>query len=172
MYRSMYTPDEIAQMKAQLEQMYQNAAVQNQNLNTAANMTKNLSPMANLGILLGTLGGKWAAQRLNNVYDAKIDKGVNLEGLFRNNVPTSLGNLAIDIQKTPTHINSSPTLTPQNTKLSTTPSTALNPPKTNVIPNNTAPSTALFADDTPYFDWRNQNYLTHQVTRPPYFSIR
>ena len=68
MYRSMYTPDEIAQMKAQLEQMYQNAAVQNQNLNTAANMTKNLSPMANLGILLGTLGGKWAAQRLNNVY--------------------------------------------------------------------------------------------------------
>ena len=38
MYQSMYTPEEIARMKAQLEQSYQNAALQNQNINTAANM--------------------------------------------------------------------------------------------------------------------------------------
>lgn len=172
MYQSIYTPEEIARMKAQLEQSYQNAALQNQNINTATNMTKSLSPMANLGILLGTLGGKWGAQRLNDIWDARIDKGASLEKSFTNGLPASLRNLGRNIYTTPTSIDVAPALTQQNTNYNPVPSTALNPTQTNLMPNNAAPSTALFINDSPYFDWRNQNYLTHKVTRPPYFSIR
>ena len=160
MFQNLYTPEEVARMKAQLEQSYQNAALQNQNLNTAASMTKNLSPMANLGIMLGTLAGKWGAQRLNDIYDVKIDKGANLENLFRNGLPASMRNLGRAIYNAPTNMDSAPALTPENTNFNVAPSTALNPPPT------------FFANNTPYFDWRNQPYLTHTTTRPPYLSIR
>lgn len=67
-----YTPQELNQIQQILAQRYQNAALQNQNMNTVASMTKNLSPAANLGIALGTLGGKWAAQRYNDIFDKNI----------------------------------------------------------------------------------------------------
>ena len=62
LFQNMYTPEEVARMKAQLEQNYQNGALQNQNLNTAASMAKNLNSAANLGMLAGTLVGKWGGR--------------------------------------------------------------------------------------------------------------
>ena len=67
-----YTPQELNQIQQILAQRYQEGVLQNQNMNTVASMTKNLSPAANLGILLGTLGGKWAAQRYNDVFDKSV----------------------------------------------------------------------------------------------------
>ena len=67
-----YTPQEINQLQQILSQRYQEGALQNQTMNTVANMTKNLSPAANLGIALGTLGGRWAAQRFNDLQAMKI----------------------------------------------------------------------------------------------------
>ena len=51
------TLDELLQMKSQIENSQRDAMIQNQNMNTVANMTQNLTPMGNLGIALGTLGG-------------------------------------------------------------------------------------------------------------------
>lgn len=67
-----YTPQELTQIQQILAQRYQNAALQNQNMNTVASMTKNLSPAANLGIALGTLGGRLMAQNWNNRNDLKF----------------------------------------------------------------------------------------------------
>ena len=172
MFQNMYTPEEVARMKAQLEQNYQNGALQNQNLNTAASMAKNLNLAANLGILLGTLGGKWAANQYNNLQQIQNEKNIartNWQNLKENGLYSGLMNLP-DYQFSPYSPYTKNPFNPQSSN--TAPSTALNPPSTNFVPNNAAPSTALFANETPYFDWRNQNYLTHQVTRPQYLSIR
>lgn len=164
MFQNLYTPEEVARMKAQLEQSYQNAALQNQNLNTAASMTKNLSPMANLGIMLGTLGGKWAANQYNNLQQIQHEKNIartNWQNAKENGLYNGLMNLP-DYQFNPyspygrNPFNSQSNSQPSNPA----PSTALNPPPT------------FFANETPYYDWRNQNYLSHTVTRPPYLSIR
>ena len=190
MFQNMYTPEEVARMKAQLEQNYQNGALQNQNLNTAASMAKNLNPMANLGMLAGTLVGKWGAQRLNDIFDKEVWRnriqgsanpenwsnplegkyqpkyhgaGLPEGGVYANQIPQYFPDSRF--YTTPNQFKYNPSLNPA-------PSTALNPPTTNFVPNNAAPSTALFTNNTPYFDWRNQNYLTHQVTRPQYLSIR
>ena len=69
-----YTPQEINQLQQILSQRYQEGALQNQNMNTVANMTKNLSPAANLGIALGTLGGNWLADRYNNLQRIQAEK--------------------------------------------------------------------------------------------------
>lgn len=180
MFQNLYTPEEVARMKAQLEQSYQNAALQNQNLNTAASMAKNLNPMANLGILLGTVAGKWGAQRLNDIFDKQIwntrpvgsadpadwtnplegkyqpkyhGAGLPEGGVYANQLPQYFPNSQFYARP---QYNSSQNQTVQNPA----PSTALNPPST------------FFANNTPYYDWRNQNYLTHTTTRPPYLSIR
>lgn len=168
MFQNMYTPEEVARMKAQLEQSYQNAAVQNQNLNTAASMTKNLSPMANLGILLGTLAGKWGAQRLNDIYDKEIynqkkanNENTNWQNVRENGLYSGLMNLP-DYQFNPYSPYARNPFNPQTNPQvqNPVPSTALNPPST------------FFSNNTPDWDWRNQNYLTHQTTRPSYLSIR
>ena len=170
------TPAELAAMKAQMEQQYADNVALNNQLSTVSNMTKNVSPLGNLGIMLGTLGGKWAAQRYNDVnfknnlkiFDqiGRRIPGLTLEeSMFANKVLN---------QGSPTFENSLPTT------------------------NNPAPSTALFAENnnwqkayglkaqenpfekysssnttntTPSWDWRNQNYFSN-VTRPPYFSIQ
>ena len=67
-----YTPAELAAMKAQMEQQYADNVALNNQLSTVSNMTKNVSPLGNLGIMLGTLGGKWAAQRYNDVFDKNV----------------------------------------------------------------------------------------------------
>ena len=164
MFQNMYTPEEVARLKAQLEQSYQNASLQNQNLNTAANMAKNLSPAANLGILLGTLGGKWAANQYNKLQQIQHEKNIartNWQDVKENGLYSGLMNLP-DYQFNPYSQYGINPFNPQTNPQvqNPAPSTALNPPST------------FFANNTPDWDWCNQNYLTHQTTRPPYFSIR
>lgn len=157
----LYTPSELAQMKAQLEQMYTNNNMQNQNFNTVASMTKNVSPLGNLGILLGTLGGKWAAQRYNdnqfeNFLKAYDRYNLNQE-LEKNNIfdkaANWVGNNQLN-QNLPTFaetknqfVNNFPT--PSNQY------------------NFSKPDLSLFGND---FDWRNQNYFSN-VKRPSYLSV-
>lgn len=66
------TLDELLRMKAQIEDSQKNAMIQNQNLNTVADITKNLSPWGSLGIALGTLGGNMAARYFNNQYEKDL----------------------------------------------------------------------------------------------------
>ena len=75
-FDTIKTPEEIAQFRAATERQLSDANILNNRLSTTANMTKNLNPMANLGIMLGTLGGMWGAQRLNDIWQKKAS-GLN-----------------------------------------------------------------------------------------------
>ena len=72
-FSKIQTPEEIAQFRAATERQLSDANILNNRLSTTTNMTKNLSPMANLGIMLGTLGGMWGANRYNDILQNKIE---------------------------------------------------------------------------------------------------
>ena len=85
-------------------------------------------------------------QPLNDIWDARIDKGASLANLFTNGLSSSLRDLGRTIYKTPTSIDVASELNSQNI---------------NFTPNNAVPSTALFVNDTPSpreFNMQNQLY--------------
>ena len=81
------TLDELLQMKAQIENSQRDAMIQNQNMNTVANMTQNLSPMGNLGIALGTLGGNMAARYFNNQFEKDLKNTIEQNKAIQAELP-------------------------------------------------------------------------------------
>lgn len=78
------TPAELADLQNSLRERYINGINRAHDFNSISNMTKNISPLGNLGIMLGTLGGKWAAQRYNDVFDKNVYKQRKINGLIDN----------------------------------------------------------------------------------------
>ena len=152
------TLEELLQMKAQIENSQRDAAIQNQAMNTVANMTQNLSPMGNLGIALGTIGGNLAARYFNDQYSKELLNHKNYQD-FINAVnkmslrgtinPFSPSDQSAAVLKTPPNPNLLATENSVTTTLT-----------------NTAPSTSLLMNDVSSYDWRNQRYLSNNQ---PYF---
>ena len=175
-----YTPQEINQLQQILSQRYQEGALQNQTMNTVANMTKNLSPAANLGIALGTLGGKWAAQRYNDLVDKEIwenrrrgerikeflnwanptgnygpkyyGTGLPTEGAYISQLPYYLPNNKFYVNGDELNFGAK-WQRPDTTPTDTTPANNVNP--TNITSN----STSVLTGGKQPFDWRNQRYF-------------
>jgi len=81
------TLDELLQMKAQIENSQRDAMIQNQNMNTVANMTQNVSPMGNLGIALGTIGGNLAARYFNNQWEKDLKNTIEQNKAIQETLP-------------------------------------------------------------------------------------
>ena len=81
------TLDELLQMKSQIENSQRDAMIQNQNMNTVANMTQNVSPMGNLGIALGTIGGNLAARYFNNQWEKDLKNTIEQNKAIQETLP-------------------------------------------------------------------------------------
>lgn len=191
------TLDELLQMKAQIENSQRDAMIQNQNMNTVANMTQNLSPMGNLGIAFGTIGGNLAARYFNNQYEKDLNQiigedksiqeympkinaltqrrglwhgaGLPQKGVYGDALPLIYPDAQVRL--TPLAQNVLQRDSADNRAWSeryanqTPPNPALLDTNNNVTPTtNAAPSTSLFLNDNPSYDWRNQNYLSWRPT--------
>ena len=158
-----YTPADLARFKAQMEQNYYRNNMLNNDLSTISNMTKNISPLGNLGIMLGTLGGKWAAQRYN---DNQFENFLKAYDRYKLNQKLVNNNI---FDKSANWIN--------QTQTQNLPTFA--DAKNQFTNNSSTPSNVLFhnqnkenfsAPDVSLFDWRNQNYFSN-VKRPSFLSI-
>lgn len=150
------TLEELLQMKAQIENSQRDAMIQNQTMNTVANMTQNISPQGNLGIALGTIGGNLAARYFNNQWEKDLLNLKNYQNFLTalNSTPAAINQLL------PNQQSSALLQNPPNPALLVD-NNAVTPP------TNVTPSTSLLMNDTQPYDWRNQRYLSNNQ---PYFK--
>ena len=165
-FYQVLTPAEITQLRAETERRLGDANILNNRLTTTANMAKNLSPMANLGIMLGTLGGMWGANQYNNHFQKQVD---DADKAFRENTRKVFENWGQSASQPSNGVNAQPTnqsSTPTSQPAPSNPIFSTPPAQPQYIDQAITPTEQIQTADQMSQQLNGENYQTFRENFP------